>query len=323
MFTSKLDIKTKKPLIPHRFIYTILAPEVNPVGAVRINLRHKTKHSPVISVIIPTFNRANFLAEAIRSVLDQRDVPDEVEIIVVDDGSTDKTAETLATLAGKIRCVHREHAGVSAARNLGISSSNGEWIAFLDSDDLWLPGKLCAQMKYFSDHPGMFLCQTEEIWIRNGRRINPRKYHRKPSGHCFPLLLERCLVSPSAAVVHRSVFDLVGLFDETLPACEDYDLWLRIGCRFPIGLVETPLVVKRGGHSDQLSATIAHLDKYRIEAILKLIRAAPLSHEQRLAAERTLDKKRRIYSDGCRKRGNISEACRVDELVRAQLSADH
>ncbi len=277
----------------------------------------------MISVIIPTFNRAKFLVEAVASVLDQPDVSEEVEIMVVDDGSTDNTAEALAALAGKICYVRRKHSGVSAARNLGISRSAGEWIAFLDSDDLWRPGKLRAQMKFFSDHPDIFVCQTDEIWVRNGRRINPRKYHSKPSGHCFPLLLERCLVSPSAVVVHRSLFDLVGLFDETLPACEDYDLWLRIGCRFPVGLVEEPLVVKRSGHPDQLSATIANLDKYRIEAILKLIRTAPLSYEQRRAAEKILDKKRRIYSDGCRKRGNISEAHRVDALVRAQLSADY
>jgi hypothetical protein len=120
-------------------------------------------------------------------------------------------------------------------------------------------------------------------------------------------------------VVHRRVFDLVGLFDESLPACEDYDLWLRIGCRFPIGLVEKPLIVKRGGHPDQLSASIANLDKYRIEAILKLIRSAPLSPEQRLAAEKIVEKKRRIYSDGCRKRGNIAQAQRIDALVHEEL----
>jgi len=273
----------------------------------------------MISVIIPTFNRAKLLLEAVHSVLDQKNIPEDVEIIVVDDGSTDNTREALAALAGKIAYIRHEHSGVSKARNLGISRSNGEWIAFLDSDDLWLPDKLRAQMKFFSDHPETFLCQTDEIWVRNGRRINPRKYHRKPSGYCFPLLLERCLVSPSAVVVHRRVFDLVGLFDESLPACEDYDLWLRIGCRFPIGLVEKPLIVKRGGNPDQLSANIANLDKYRIEAILKLIRTAPLSPEQRLAAEEMLEKKRRIYSDGCRKRGNIPEAQRIDALVREEL----
>ena len=273
----------------------------------------------MISVIIPTFNRAKLLLEAVHSVLDQKDIPEDVEIIVVDDGSTDNTREALVTLAGKIAYTRHEHSGVSKARNLGISRSNGEWIAFLDSDDLWLPDKLHAQMKFFSDHPETFLCQTDEVWVRNGRRLNPRKYHRKPSGYCFPLLLERCLVSPSAVVVHRRVFDLVGLFDESLPACEDYDLWLRIGCRFPIGLVEKPLIVKRGGNPDQLSANIANLDKYRIEAILKLIRTAPLSPEQRLAAEEMLEKKRRIYSDGCRKRGNIPEVQRIDALVREEL----
>ncbi|MGA2400840.1 MAG: glycosyltransferase [Syntrophobacteraceae bacterium] len=273
----------------------------------------------MISVIIPTFNRAMLLVEAVRSVLDQKDAPEDLEIIVVDDGSTDNTGEALATLPGKFGYIRHEHSGVSAARNLGISISSGEWIAFLDSDDLWLPGKLRAQMNFFSDNPDVLLCQTGEIWIRNGRRLNPRKYHQKPQGYCFPLLLERCLVSPSAVVAHRRLFDLVGLFDESLPACEDYDLWLRIGWRFPIGLVEKPFVIKRGGHPDQLSATIANLDKYRIEAILKLIGTAALDAAQRNAAEQILEKKRRIYSDGCRKRGNISEAQRMDAFVREGL----
>jgi len=254
--------------------------------------------------------------DAVRSVIDQKDVPEHLEIIVVDDGSTDNTLEALAALPGKFGYIRREHSGVSAARNLGISLSSGEWIAFLDSDDLWLPGKLGAQMKFFSNHPGALLCQTGEIWIRNGRRLNARKYHEKPQGYCFPLLLERCLVSPSAVVVHRRLFDMAGLFDESLPACEDYDLWLRIGCRFPIGLVEKPFVIKRGGHPDQLSATIANLDKYRIEAIVKLLRTTPLGADQRTSAEKMLEKKRRIYSGGCRKRGNIIEAQRVDALVR-------
>jgi GT2 family glycosyltransferase len=273
----------------------------------------------MISVIIPTFNRAKFLGEAVRSVLGQKDCAEDIEIIVVDDGSTDDTRQSLRASPGNIRYIRREHSGVSAARNLGISESHGEWIAFLDSDDLWLPGKLCAQMKFFSDHPEVPLCQTEEIWIRNGKRLNARKYHKKPAGYCFALLLERCLVSPSAVVVNRGVFDSVGIFDESLPACEDYDLWLRIGCQFPIGLVEEPLVVKRGGHPDQLSATVANLDRYRIEAIVKLLRSTPLDPGQRTAAEKMLEKKRRIYSDGCRKRGNVSEAQRVDALVSGEL----
>ncbi len=269
----------------------------------------------MISIIIPVFNRPKLLTEALNSVLKQKEISEGLEIIVVDDGSTDKTEEVLTGLPGKIICIRQEHSGVSAARNRGIAQSRGEWIAFLDSDDLWLPGKLSAQMQFFSKHPDMPLCQTEEIWIRNGNRINPRKYHKKPQGYCFPSLLERCLVSPSAVVIHRRVFDLVGLFDETLPACEDYDLWLRIGCRFPIGLVEKPFIIKRGGHPDQLSATVPNLDRYRIESLLKMLRSVALDPDQRRAAETMLEKKRQVYSGGCRKRGNISEAERVDALV--------
>ncbi len=270
----------------------------------------------VVSTIIPVFNRAQLLLEALHSVLRQKDFGDDFEIIVVDDGSTDNIAEVLAGLPGKIRYVRQEHSGVSAARNRGITESRGEWIAFLDSDDLWLPGKLSTQMRFFSKNPDTPLCQTEELWIRNGRHINPRKYHKKPHGYCFPLLLERCLVSPSAVVIHRRIFDLVGFFDESFPACEDYDLWLRIGCRFPVGLVDSPLVIKRGGHPDQLSATVPNLDKYRIEAIVKLLGSEALNADQRCAAEVILEKKREVYSGGCRKRGNISEAERVDALVR-------
>jgi glycosyltransferase involved in cell wall biosynthesis len=275
----------------------------------------------MISVIIPTFNRATLLEEAVRSVLGQKGWSEKVEIIVVDDGSTDDTAERLAPLSEKIEYVRCVHAGVSAARNVGISISRGEWVAFLDSDDLWLPGKLCEQMRFFAANPDLLVCQTEEVWIRNGKRLNPKKYHKKPSGHCFPLLLERCLVSPSAVVVHRSLFDFAGLFDQSLPACEDYDLWLRIGCRFPLGLVDRPLVVKRGGHADQLSATVESLDRYRIEAIVKAIRSGRLDPDQMSAAERVLGEKQRVYCNGCRKRGNLDEALRVETLVRGALRA--
>jgi glycosyltransferase involved in cell wall biosynthesis len=275
----------------------------------------------MISVIIPTFNRAGLLVEALNSVLGQKDLREKIEVIVVDDGSTDNTAQALAPLAGKIDYIRREHAGVSAARNLGIMRSHGEWIAFLDSDDLWLPKKLSRQMKFFSDHPELFICQTQEVWIRNGIRINPRKYHKKPAGNCFSLLLQRCLVSPSAVVIHKKVFDFSGLFDESLPACEDYDLWLRIGCRFPLGLIDTPLVIKRGGHPDQLSATTGNLDRYRIEAIVKALGSGRLSADQVEAAQKSLNEKCGVYCKGCRKHENVSEAERIEALACRILSA--
>jgi glycosyltransferase involved in cell wall biosynthesis len=266
-----------------------------------------------VSVIIPTRDRAAMVREAVDSVLDQKDAHS--ELIVVDDGSTDETPEVLSSYRDRIRLIRQDNRGVSAARNRGVQAARGEWIAFLDSDDLWLPGKLRAQLSFFASHPGLLICQTEEVWIRNGRRWNPKKYHAKPSGYCFGRLLERCLVSPSAVMIHRSLLDRVGLFDESLPACEDYDLWLRIGCRHPIGLVPEPLVIKRGGHPDQLSATVPALDRYRIQAIARLLETGELTEEQRAQAAAQLEKKARIYAMGCLKRGRREEAEAVLSLV--------
>lgn len=265
----------------------------------------------MVSVVIPTYNRSAFLKEAVDSVLAQTAAADEV--IVVDDGSTDETPAVLKAFGPHVRSLRQENAGVSAARNAGIRAARGEWLAFLDSDDLWRPRKLEAQLAYLSARPEMRICQVEEIWIRNGKRLNPRKYHRKPSGFCFPLLLDRCLVSPSAVMIHRDVLEEVGLFDETLPACEDYDLWLRIGCRWPIGLAEEPLVVKRGGHPDQLSATVPALDRYRIRALENLLRSGRLDSEQQSLALDALTRKCAIYAEGCAKRGNrdLSESIRA------------
>jgi glycosyltransferase involved in cell wall biosynthesis len=260
------------------------------------------------------------VAEAVRSVLDQRPPPR--EIIVIDDGSTDDTASVLAVFGDAVRYVHQPQKGVSAARNCGIRMSAAPWIAFLDSDDWWLPGKLRIQMDYLQSRPEIKICQTEEIWIQNGKRRNPRKYHQKPNGYCFPRLLERCLVSPSAVVVHRTLLDEAGLFDESLPACEDYDLWLRIGCRYPVGLVPEPLVIKRGGHPDQLSATVPALDRFRIQALEKLLRTRPLAPEQRRQALVVLERKCRIYAQGCAKRGNREEGERILALPAA-LSPAH
>jgi glycosyltransferase involved in cell wall biosynthesis len=260
----------------------------------------------MVSVIIPTYNRSRRVREAVTSVLAQKGIA--FEVIVVDDGSEDDTAAVLEAFGSAIRTVEQSHGGVSSARNTGIRAAAGEWLAFLDADDLWLPGKLRTQMEFLGANAVYKICQTDEIWIRNGRRLNPRKYHRKPRGYCFPQLLERCLISPSAVIIHREVFDEVGLFDEAFPACEDYDFWLRIGYRYPIGLIEEPLTVKQGGHADQLSSTIPALDRYRIQALAKLLQNEPLSPEQRELALRAIGKKCRVYGKGCRKRGRTEEA---------------
>ena len=273
---------------------------------------NKIGKKPQVSVIIPTYNRGWILKEAIDSVLAQ-DYKD-LELIVVDDGSTDNTFEILASYGNDIKVLFQENKGVSAARNRGITEASGQLIAFLDSDDLWLPRKLSTQVGFFNQMPDALICQTEEIWVRNGIRVNPKKRHKKPSGMIFEPSLELCLVSPSAVMTRRSLFDRVGEFDVTLSACEDYDLWLRISCRFPVHLIDTPLIIKRGGHDDQLSS-MKGLDKFRIKAIVKIIKSNRLSDNQYSAAVKALKEKCKIYSDGCRKRRREEEALYYAKLA--------
>jgi glycosyltransferase involved in cell wall biosynthesis len=274
---------------------------------------NKIDIKPQVSVIIPTYNRAWVIKEAIDSVLAQDYA--EFELIVVDDGSTDQTSDVLDTFGNVIKVFSQKNKGVSAARNRGIAEASGNFIAFLDSDDLWHPQKLSSQIDFFNQTPDALICQTEEVWIRNGLRVNPKKRHKKPSGMIFKPSLKLCLVSPSAVMIRRRLFDRVGGFDETLPACEDYDLWLRISCRFPIHLIDTPLIVKRGGHDDQLSKG-AGLDKFRIKAIKKIIKSGLLSEDQHRAAVKTLKKKCAIYAAGCRKRGRTDEAGYYESLSK-------
>jgi len=274
---------------------------------------NKIEIKPQVSVIIPTYNRGWIIKEAIDSVLAQDYT--EFELIVVDDGSTDHTSDVLYSYRNVIKVLSQKNKGVSAARNRGIAEASGKFIAFLDSDDLWLSQKLSVQIEFFNQTPDALICQTEEVWIRNGLRVNPKKRHKKPSGMIFKPSLELCLVSPSAVMIQRTLFDTVGGFDETLPACEDYDLWLRISCRFPIHLIDTPLIIKRGGHDDQLSKG-AGLDKFRIRAIEKIIKSGLLSGDQHRAAVKTLKKKCDIYAVGCRKRGREEEAKYYDSLSK-------
>ncbi|WP_320043521.1 glycosyltransferase [uncultured Desulfobacter sp.] len=259
----------------------------------------------MVSVIIPTFNRAWTLERAIDSVLAQDYTP--IEIIVIDDGSTDETQEVLAGYKDEIRILVQENKGVSAARNLGIQESQGHFIALLDSDDAWEKNKLSCQMDFFQSNPGAMICQTEEIWIRKGKRVNPKKKHKKPSGMIFEPSLKLCLVSPSAVMIRKQLFDQKGMFNEAFPVCEDYDLWLRISHDTPVYLIDIPLTVKTGGHGDQLSASHSQ-DKYRIQSILNLIESNVLSPDQAQAALKVFKEKCRIFAGGCLKRGREKES---------------
>ncbi len=256
---------------------------------------------PKVSVIIPTYNRAACVKKAIDSVLSQ--TYQDFEVIVVDDGSTDSTRKMLEAYRDRLRYLFQPNQGVSSARNAGIRASKGKYIALLDSDDQWLPQKLEQQMEVMEHLPDLPLCHTEEIWIRRGVRVNPKKKHKKHSGYIFPYCLPLCVISPSSVVMQKTFFHKSGGFDETLPACEDYDLWLRITKDYPVHLLDTPLLVKYGGHEDQLSRQYWGIDRFRIQALEKLLQTGGLTAGQYAQTVQELRRKCTIMANGCMKRG--------------------
>jgi glycosyltransferase involved in cell wall biosynthesis len=253
------------------------------------------------------------VTEAVDSVLVQSYT--DFELLVIDDGSTDDTDDRLAAYGNRICLYRQQNRGASAARNAGIRHARGQYIAFLDSDDLWLRDKLRAQMGLMARDSQVKMCYTEEIWIRRGVRVNPKKKHRKYSGWILEKMLPLCIVSPSSALIAREVFDRVGLFDESLPVCEDYDLWLRIGLHYPITLIDRPLIVKRGGHAGQLSGKFWGLDQYRIQALRKLLAQDYLDNRIRSAAIACLQRKCQILATGCLKRGKERQAREFLEIA--------
>ena len=273
----------------------------------------------IVSVVVPTHDRAALLPRALDSVRRQSAPPGEV--IVVDDGSTDGTGDLVRRRFPEVRLLRQANRGVSAARNRGIGAARGEWIALLDSDDAWLPEKLERQLAALAGAPGHRICHTDEIWIRDGRRVNPGARHAKRGGRIFRHCLPLCAISPSAALIQRSLFDEVGLFDEALPACEDYDLWLRITAREPVLLLDEPLVEKHGGHADQLSRTEPGLDRHRIRALVKILEGGDLAPGDRAAAIATLAEKCRIWAGGAAARGRLEEAESYQALARRWLEA--
>jgi len=255
-----------------------------------------------VSVILPTFNRKLLVPNAVKSVLDQtyRDF----ELILVDDGSTDQTRNVIDPFLkdSRVHYCYQQNKGVSAARNLGLSKACSEWIAFLDSDDVWLPRKLETQISYLKANPHIKACQVEEIWIRNGIRVNPHKKHAKHSGWIFEHCLPLCIISPSAVILHQSVVSQCGFFDEGLPACEDYDYWLRLTLDFEFVTLPEALIIKNGGHADQLSQKYWGMDRFRIIALEKILNHPLLSASQRRLVEQDIARRQQILNQGAQKR---------------------
>ena len=262
-----------------------------------------------VSAVIPTFNRGHCLLRAINSVLAQTTPVD--EIIVVDDGSDDKTYDLLVKselldMRGQlpnIRYLYQENKGVSAARNLGIKEAENEYIALLDSDDAWAETKIERQaLKLEKKNFSCRITHTEEIWLKDGQRINPKKRHKKSGGFIFEKCLPLCCISPSSVLLHRTLFDDYGFFDEKLPACEDYDMWLRLCAFEEVLFVGEALTIKYGGHADQLSRAFWGMDRFRVQALEKLINSGKLSKTQRSQALEMLVKKIEILLLGAKKR---------------------
>ena len=267
-----------------------------------------------ISAIIPTFNRIDLLKRAIDSVLNQSIKP--YDIIVVDDGSTDGTSDMIQQKYKSIKLIQQKNSGVSAARNNGIKNAQGNWIALLDSDDEWKKNKLEEQVNKLTDNPKYEFCHTNEIWIRNGIRVNQKKRHKKYGGFIFDKCLDICRISPSSVLFNKNIFNHVGWFNDKLPICEDYDLWLRITAEFEILFIDKPLIVKYGGHNDQLSHSVQAIERFRIKALESLLENSDLSKNNRVHAVEMIIKKLNIYLNGLVKRKKHDEAKKIAEKIK-------
>ena len=266
-----------------------------------------------ISVVIPSYNRKDFLKRSIDSAINQTKKP--LEIIVVDDGSTDGTETMIKSDYDFVKFIKQKNKGVSAARNIGIKVSIGEWICFLDSDDEWKKDKLEKQINAMKSNPGYKFFHTNEIWIKNGLKINQKKKHKKYGGHIFDKCLDMCRISPSSVMIDKTVFDEVGNFNENLFVCEDYELWLRICDKYRVFFIDEPLIIKYGGHQGQLSYSIESIENQRIKALEYLI-SGNLNRKNKRHAIQMLLSKLNIYLKGLVKRKKNDEIAVYEEKIK-------
>ena len=265
----------------------------------------KIENKYKISVVIPTLNRINTLQRALDSVINQTYKP--AEIIVVDNGSSDGTLKFLREQYPKITILTENKIGVSSARNKGIKKSINQWIALLDSDDAWHPRKLEIQTSMLDSALKEYnLIHTDEVWFRNNKHINQMKKHKKQGGYIFERCLSLCCISPSSVLFKKNILDKVGLFDESLPVCEDYDMWLKICSSEEVLFAQDKLTYKYGGHKDQLSKSYWGMDRFRIKSIENIIKNFDLTYKQKKQAKKELIKRLKIIINGAFKRNNLS-----------------
>ena len=271
--------------------------------------------TPMISVIITTYNRSHYILRAIHSVLNQ--TIENYEIIVIDDGSTDNTADVLVSLiqTKKIKYFYQQNNGVSAARNAGVQFSQGEYLAFLDSDDEWNPDKLKSQLDFLQTNNQFRIVYTDEIWMRNNIRVNQKTIHKKSGGNIFRACIQQCLIAPSSVFMEKKLFEEMRGFDESYLVCEDYDLWLKISSLYHIGHINEPLIIKYGGHEDQLSRKYFAMDLWRIKSMANILKMRTLNNEDKEFVIASLKSRASILQLGNLKHNNIKDYAIVDQII--------
>jgi teichuronic acid biosynthesis glycosyltransferase TuaG len=215
-------------------------------------MKTKTNIQPLVSVVIPVYNDEQYIQECVESALNQD--YENLEVIVVDDGSSDSTPKILKRFGEKIHCIHQKNRGTAAALNTGIQNANGGLIAWLSSDDLFLPKKIEHQTEKFRENPFLELVYTDWIMIDSqGNEVKTVHCPFPPAGRFVFEMLRNNFVNGSSVIIRRECFEKVGYFDETLPADSDGDMWFRMlkqGCHFG----HVPLIlVKRRWHTGNLS----------------------------------------------------------------------
>jgi glycosyltransferase involved in cell wall biosynthesis len=266
------------------------------------------------SVIIPVYNRPVQVKNAIESSVSQSLAP--FEIIVVDDGSTDSTLEEIKKYNQKVKLITIPRRGVSGARNEGIKKAQGEYVAFLDSDDTWEKDKLLIQEKYLDDNQSIMWVHTDERWIKNGRAVNKPERYKKCSGDIFNHLLGVTGVGASTLMTRRDFFLQTGLFDEDMIVCEDNDLWLRMALLSDIGYIDLELVNKYAGHEGQLSFSVPNQDTYRVRSLVKLLRGNMLSEKRRACVLEILKKKLGYIISALSKKNLSDESEKYKQIER-------
>ncbi len=279
-----------------------------------------------VSVIIPSHNRRSTLNRAIESVKSQSF--SDWQLWLVDDGSEDGSGEWFQETyaremeSGQFFYLWQENKGVSSARNQAAKLCQSPWLAFLDSDDEWLAEKLEKQMNLAKKEPHLPLIHSNELWVRRGVRVNPMRKHQKQGGRIFRQCLPLCCISPSTSLIQRDLFLELGGFREDFPVCEDYELWLRICAQWDVGYIEEPLIIKYGGHEDQLSRRFKAMDYWRVKALAEHLSSPHLSLSEHQALRQVLLKKGRILLKGYQKHNNMTHFEEVSLLLTSAMEPE-